>query len=234
MVASNPRLLSDWRMRPATRAARPLLTLSLMAWLLFIHPDAAVAQVRGGASALNLIVTIGGHIGQAPVLGAGVIVARERNRLHIATANHVVRRGGAEATDLQVRLESAPNIALSARLLPFADAAFDLAVLTVDSPAGIDPCALTLDIVAAPATIVRGRDVYPVGNPNGVPWVLPVRPDAIADVRDDRVVFQSTVLAQGHSGGGLLDGEGRLIALIQSDEPPFGRALDVRKLVAIL
>jgi ankyrin repeat protein len=210
-------------------------TLRLTLWaLLGAAAGSTLAQGSAAMPAAELVVTVAGRIDQTPTLGAGIIFAREKDRLHIATAQHVVRNGSRAATDLQVRLKGAPNVVLKARLLPQGDAGFDLAVLIVDDVAGVEPCRLALNVLAAPEAIARGRDVYPVGNPNGEPWALPVKPDAIADASNDRVVFQSAVLARGHSGGALIDARGRLVGLIQADEPPFGRALDVRKLVELL
>jgi ankyrin repeat protein len=218
------------------RALPPALIalMPLMALLLGTAAGSACAQGGAAMPAAELVVTVAGRIEQTPTLGAGIVFAREKDRLHIVTANHVVRSGGREAGDLQIRLKGAPGVVLKARLLPQVDAGFDLAVLVVDDVTGVAPCSLALNVLAAPEAIARGRDVYPVGNPNGEPWALPVKPDAIAEVRNDRVVFQSAVLARGHSGGALIDASGLLVGLIQADEPPFGRALEVRKLVELL
>ncbi len=79
-------------------------------------------------------------------------------------------------------------------------------------------------------TVKHGTPVYPVGNPNGISWVLPALPDAIVQVGADRIIFQSTVLSAGHSGGGLFTDHGSLVGMIINDAPPFGTALAIEKI----
>ena len=184
----------------------------------------------------DLIVMINGQIGETPTFGSGIIFGRGKDRLYIVTANHVVRSGSAEAGNLQIKLKPLPAKDLKAKLLPQSDRELDLAVLTVEglSAQGVDVCKLSPDWLEDPATVKRGQEVYPVGNPNGVAWGMPVKPDAISDVAGDSIVFQSTLIAHGHSGGGLLGASGRLIGMIQADEPPYGRALAMGKILEVL
>jgi len=193
-------------------------------------------QQRIWEGALNLIVMISGQIGEMPTFGSGIVFAREKDRLYIVTANHVVRSGGTEASNLQIRLKPWPDRELKGRLLPQLDRELDLAVLSVDGLAmnGVDVCRLALDRLADPVSVKRGDAVYPVGNPNGVAWGMPVKPDAISDITGEDVVFQSALIARGHSGGGLLTAGGLLVGMIQADEPPYGRALGTRKTLEVL
>lgn len=217
-------------------ACRLLQRVLLIATMLWVGLCMARGQAGLSPQGTELIVVINGQIGGMPTFGSGIIFAREKDRLYIVTANHVVRSGGAAASDLRVSLRSLPNKYLKAQLLPQSDRELDLAVLTVGDLAtdGVDVCKLSLDRLADPSTVKRGVDVYPVGNPNGVAWGLPVKPDAISDVTGDNLVFQSTLIARGHSGGGLLNEGGQLIGLIQADEPPFGRALGMHKTLEAL
>jgi len=179
---------------------------------------------------------IGGSLGGMPTFGAGIIFAREKDRLYAVTANHVVRSAGAAASTLTVRLRMAPSKELPAHLLAQFDVSLDLAVLSIDNLAaqGINVCSLSLDRLAEPNTAKRGDSVYPVGNPNGVPWSMPVRPDAISDVSEDNIIFQSSMIARGHSGGGLINTDGQLVGMIQADEPPYGRAISIHKILQVL
>src|ERR1700722_8108464 len=201
---------------------------------------AVLAQVSGIDPAVlrgaGLVAAITGQIGETPVFGAGIVFAREKARLYIATANHVVRQGGREAGQLQVKLRNWPDKLLDARLLPQAERDLDVAVLTVEDLAahGVDPCALSLDRLAPPDAVKRGAGVLPIGNPNGVPWVVPVRTDDILEVHDNQVVFESARIARGHSGGALIGADGQLFGMIQADEPPNGRALAMRALIQVL
>jgi ankyrin repeat protein len=191
---------------------------------------------KGLLSSVGLVAAITGQIGNTPVFGAGIVFAREKNRLYIATANHVVRQGGTEAGSLQVKLRNWPDKLLKATLLPQSDGQLDVAAVTVEGLVanGVDPCALSLDRMAPPEAVKRGVEVFPIGNPNGVPWTVPVRADDILDVRDNQVIFESTRIARGHSGGALLGTSGLLMGMIQADEPPNGRALGMGTLMRVL
>jgi ankyrin repeat protein len=219
------------------RAGHRLLGLIVLnAVLTGLGWDLARGQGNANLGAVDLIVPINGHFGDAPTFGAGIIFAREKDRFYIVTANHVLRNGAEEASDLRIRLRTLPERALAAKLLPEFDRSSDLAVMSVGDLRTnvVDVCALALDRLAEPSVAQRGLDVYPVGNPDGTAWVVPVRPDAVAEVRGDDIIFQSVVIARGHSGGGLLDARRRLIGLIQGDEPPYGRALAMPKVLQTL
>jgi ankyrin repeat protein len=189
-----------------------------------------------GEHAADPIVMISGSFGGTPTFGAGITFGREKDRLYVVTANHVVRSGSTAATNLSARLRVAPVKDLAARLLAQFDPVLDLAVLSVDNLAaqGINVCSLSLDRLAVRDAAKRGDAVYPAGNPNGVAWSMPVRPDAVSEVSGDNVVFQSTLIARGHSGGGLISSSGQLIGMIQADEPPYGRALNIYKVLQVL
>jgi ankyrin repeat protein len=210
----------------------PALT---MAAVLCLSPS---AQCSGDLSehAIDPVVMIGGNLGGTATFGAGIIFARDKDRLYAVTANHVVRSAGMAASSLTVRLRTAPSKNLPAHLLAQFDAALDLAVLSIDNLAaqGINVCSLSLDRLQEPGTAKRGDSVYPVGNPNGIPWSLPVRPDALSDVSEDNISFQSSLIARGHSGGGLINTDGQLVGMIQADEPPYGRAIDMHKILQVL
>ncbi|MHC9062457.1 ankyrin repeat domain-containing protein [Nitrospira sp. CMX1] len=208
--------------------------LAFSYFLLWIGVDMACAQVAAQEpdSDTQLIVMITGKLGSEQTFGAGIIFGREKNRLYIVTANHVVRKGQEEARDLQVRLKSLPQKLLKANLLKQVDSELDLAVLSVEGTTTdeIDLCALRMDRLGQ-TNVKRGDAVYPVGNPNGMPWVMPAVPDRVAQVVGDQVMVQSTVISVGHSGGALLDESSNIIGMITADQPPFGR---VAKIDAIL
>ncbi len=82
------------------------------------------------------------------------------------------------------------------------------------------------------AGVLRRRDnVYAVGFPNGRPWYSGVKPDAISDVRLGRLRFESMFLAQGHSGGALVNDRWELVGMIRSDQPPDGEAVRIDALL---
>lgn len=186
--------------------------------------------------AIDPVIMVAGQMGGTPTFGAGIIFARQKDRLYAVTANHVVRSGGMSATDLTVKIRTAPNQSLPAHLLEPFDDRLDLAVLSIDnlSAQNIDVCSLSLDHLSLPDMAKRGGLVYPVGNPNGVAWTIPVNPDAISQTSGDDIVFQSSLIARGHSGGALINTAGQVLGMIQADEPPYGRALNIHKILQVL
>jgi S1-C subfamily serine protease len=158
------------------------------------------------------IVMIRAEVAGTVTRGAGIIFSRRRDAVLIVTANHVVRRGTAEPTDVTVTLKTLPDAMIKARLLARFDRERDVAVLEVRDlrERGIDPCKLEMDVLAERG-LNRGHGVYPLGNPNGVRWGMPVTPDHIAEVREAQITFQSAFISSGHSGGALLDEEGLVV-----------------------
>lgn len=179
--------------------------------------------------ATKLIVMVEGKLASTPTFGAGIIFGWENNALYIATADHVVRRGEEEANDLIVKLKSQPNKFFKAVLLGHFNRDLDLAVLRIESlqEQGINVSSLDMRVLSQPGSSDRGDAVFPVGNPNGVPWGIPVIPDRIAQIVGDGIVFQSVFISNGHSGGGLVDDGGVLTGMIIKDSPPFGFATNI-------
>jgi ankyrin repeat protein len=182
---------------------------------------------------LKLVVMVNAQLGGTPVFGAGIVFRREKDRLYIVTANHVVRRGPADATNIRVALRSAPGRSLAAKLLPQTDREQDIAILSVEGSTlqGIDVCAIPFDRVGDLSALKRGDSVIPVGNPNGTAWGMPVIADRISNVNGDEITFQSATIAIGVSGGALLDGQSHLIGMVLRDEPPYGQAIGLAKVL---
>lgn len=174
----------------------------------------------------GLVVMIDGKFGDESSIGAGIIFNKRPDSLYIATANHVVRRGGAEATDLHVQLVSLPGEPLPARLLAKVSD-HDLAVLRVDGIARYerDLASLRFDRLGDVAAVKRADEVYTIGQPNGHDWDVSLGTDRIDSVRNLEFVFQSSRVAPGSSGGALLNAKRLLIGLVQKDSPPFAEAL---------
>ena len=177
--------------------------------------------------ALKSVVVLTARLAGGPTTGAGIVFGRAGGALYVVTANHVVRRGNSQAQDIVVGVRARSAQRVPASLTSHADAVMDLAVIAVPSGAehGLNVCAWPFDVLGDANALKRGDPVYPVGNPNGVPWGMPVMPDRIAQVSQDGFVFQSTLLSAGHSGGAVLGEHGDLLGLIQTDQPPFGLAL---------
>jgi ankyrin repeat protein len=193
------------------------------------------AQEPPDENALNLIVMIDANLDGESSVGAGLVFGVEADRLSIATANHVVRRGGRAATSLQLRFRNHRG-PVAARLAPQADSQMDLAVVIVEDARkkGLEICDFATDRLGDPDALSKGDGVYPVGYPNAVEWSMPLSADRFLTVRDQLISFQSPFIGKGYSGGGLFADDQTLIGMIQKDAPPFGVARHIRAVMDVL
>ncbi len=162
--------------------------------------------------------------------GAGIIFGRQKDRLLIATAYHILHKGLSKPAKFFITLRAMPDKFLEATLLKHSDeGGLDMAVLEVDSLAkqGLNVCSLSFDRLGNPAELKRRDSVYPVGNPNGVSWAIPPEADKVSQIAGDNIVFQSAFISSGHSGGGLLDKNATLVGMTTADQPPFGRVINI-------
>ena len=180
-----------------------------------------------------------------PAWGAGIVFARTRTQAYVVTANHVVRRGGKEVRGLRVKVRYWPDKPLAATLLDKFDPELDIAVLLVPRlpEQGIDCSVFPLDVLTNTQKLKRGDRVQPVGNPNGLPWVIPLQSEPIAAIQGAQITFQSVLISQGHSGGALLgnqellevvpgwvpggDAVDGIVGMITRDQPPYGVAVEI-------
>jgi len=182
----------------------------------------------------QLIVMLSADYDGTPEFGAGIIFGSEKDHLLIVTAYHILHRGNQQPTNIWARLKIAPNKSLKATVLKYSTQAnLDLAVLSVKDLVnqGANGCAFPFDRLPMNSNLQFGDEVLPVGNPNGLQWAIPVKPDNISQINGSEIVFQSTFISNGHSGGALIDTEAKLIGMIIADQPPFGRAINLDKVL---
>ena len=162
-------------------------------------------------------------------IGAGLVVALTPKEVYVATANHLLRRGGV-ASSIQLQFYSRPGEWFDARLLDLRDPELDLGAVVVPLPPTIN--ATTLRTVAAAASqLRRGMDVYPLGFPRERPWNMPVAADKVASTNTSRVFFQSQYVQPGNSGGALLDSCGRTVGMVTATEPPEAEAVRIESVL---
>jgi Trypsin-like peptidase domain len=231
---------SDGDRRAGPRHARWLIALlgpAIMALALIGAPRAQAPEPRQGLASsdpvLDLVVMISAVVDKQEGIGAGVIFGAAGDRLYVATANHLVRRGGVDAQQIRVRFRSLPGEPVPARLLADLDPGLDLAVLSVAGLKGIglDLAALRFDRIGKPDVLKRGDGVFAIGQPGGNRWRLSVSPDRVARVTGDVVQFESTFIAAGHSGGALLNQQGQIVGMIRRDQPPDGEAVSLARVL---
>ncbi len=176
------------------------------------------------------VVMIRTQLPGGSAIGAGVIVAVTPRDVYVATANHLLRRGGT-ASSIQLQFASRPGEWFDARLLDLRDVDLDLAAVVVPLPARLDTTTLKT-IAAAPASqLKRGADVYPLGFPRERPWNMPVAADKVASTSTLRIVFQSQYVQPGNSGGPLLDACGRIVGMVTATDPPEAEAVRIESIV---
>lgn len=198
---------------------------------------ASAQEINPGLSrARELIVMLETKVPDGVRYGAGIVIGRDEKRIYIATAGHVVRseQGGPGA--ISVFFRPSPKAPFDGVVLPGRESGVDLAVVGVSpkDASGIDKCGFPFDTLRGPPGVKRGEDVLAIGNPNGSAWVIPVLPDKFAGREGDELVFQSSFVTYGNSGGALVDRVGRLVGMVTKDQPPFGRALDIDALLRLV
>jgi hypothetical protein len=168
--------------------------------------------------------------------GAGLVVGTRPDRLYIATANHVVRRGSSVAADVTISLRSFPGEWFPAQVLDHADRHLDLAVLAViGQPAQRLPGnPFRFAILGSPELLKLGDDLHAIGNPLGNAWHTNLTPFKYRRADGDRFSFEAPLVQKGHSGGGVFDPGWHLMGMLIRDEPPDGVAVSIGRLIAQL
>ena len=206
-------------------ALKHLATATLLAVF-----GAGVASAQSDAQrqrAKDAIVMMRTQLPDGTQMGAGIIVAVTAREVYVATANHMVRRGGGRASSIELQFASAPGRWVNATLLDFLDRDLDVAAVVAPLPANFNGAALKT-IFAGPAQQLRREmDVYALGYPRERLWNLSVVPDKVASTTTSRIVFQSNFVQPGNSGGALLDGCGRIVGMVTETDPPEATAVRV-------
>lgn len=221
------------------------ITAAVLAALLlftpfFLHAQDDEQRPRARKKKLNfdkelekteqLLVMLSVEYNGDPEFGSGIIFGRQKDKLLIATAYHILQRDGQKPQKIRVKFRCKTDTYIEATMLNYNNKNdMDLAVLSVDnlSKQGIDICLLPFNRLEWISDLKRGDEVFPVGNPNGAAWAMPIIPDKISEINSDQIVFQSAFISSGHSGGGLIDKNARLIGMMTADQPPFGRAINL-------
>lgn len=176
--------------------------------------------------AKNRVVMIEGQFGEHKTFGAGIILSKRENRIYIATVKHVVLRGNKSAEKLRVRFRFLPGEFFPANVLDV-DPTLDLAVIGVLGLGDEHPTieAMTYDSLGEVKMLQVRDPLHAIGFPGETPWFVSASPERYLERVGSQIFFQSDTLAQGYSGGALYNDNWELLAMIQADEPPKGRAI---------
>jgi Trypsin-like peptidase domain len=160
--------------------------------------------------------------------GAGIVFGLANDRVYIATANHLVRRGASNAIDIQVEFRWSPGKRFQAELLTYYDASLDLAVLAVPGLAktGAAGAHLSLDRIGSSASLaqgVRGDPVWAIGHPGGEAYG--VSGGQVSQLEALVLKYRvAGLVSGGYSGGPVVDQSGLIVGMIRQEEPPDAEA----------
>lgn len=199
-------------------------------------PNAAATQSDSEKQAHQLVVMVRGTMAGEPVIGAGIIFGfgTSPDRLYVATANHVLRRGrGPQSAqrieNLEVKLNWLPGEWAAGQVLDDLDADLDLAVLSVKTPRG--PLTGSQAFARLGRPVERRDGVFAVGFPGSRQWEANLQPDPVSTVTTSTLTFQTQFVQQGHSGGGLFNKNWELVGLIKQDQPPHAAAIRIEAVI---
>ena len=185
--------------------------------------------------AKNLIVMIQGTLQDEPTFGAGIVVGEQNNRLYIVTANHVVRRGEEEISDLKIEFRSLPGETFGANILSSLNKDLDIAVLSIDlTTLGVTVDQFPLERLSGGGITSETQSIYSIGYGNGIPWVSLVEQANVLEDAGNVMKVQFSNVNPGDSGGGIFDESGQFVGLITSDEPPAINVVKAQVLESVL
>jgi len=197
--------------------------------------DSTVLFEGGSEEAKKLIVRITAENG---IEGSGIVVNVDGKYVYGVTAKHVLMARGKPAQDLKARLR------MWRQALPLeldrGHPLKDLAAFKVDySPLGLSEGELRASLnfeQLGSSRIDAGSAVYTIGHAAGGAWVDSQNPLRLAssDVQSSDMLAFQYFCPPGHSGGGLFDGQWRLVGMITDNQEPFCHALRIESVLASL
>jgi alpha-tubulin suppressor-like RCC1 family protein len=215
------------------RTRARLCPLLLAALVLGAGPSVGFAQSPADEAEklkpLLVMITCATPLGDES-FGAGIIVSRDQDRAWIATASHVVRPC---QKNPQVRFKGIAR-SFRATVLRQVDQPLDLAALSVAGVKAAELPAVPLDQLGDPASLKRSDPLYLMGNPAGEEWSASETPDRMQRAEGDLLYFSSTSIAQGHSGGALLNDRWEVVGMIVADSRTSSRAVNITRVLETL
>jgi formylglycine-generating enzyme required for sulfatase activity len=219
---------------------------------LLTAPETFAQTVAKGANVVKpLIVMLSVRSGDSKTVGAGIIVGFDSQALYLVTANHVAYSDLFEPDrkpdEIVARFWLHPGSTSDAKaeVLPTRDRESDLAVLRVPMDADLRGLVETLpfDRTRTPEALrrqheinflaTRLNDLGTIGNPIGTNWFT-TQSDRFLKPEGDDILFASSWLMPGDSGGGLFTEDWHLVGMIKTHDPPAGLALGLDRIVARL
>ncbi len=211
---------------------RRLLWTFLIVFCVGVRPS--WAQVAPETLAKNLLVMIATQIDGEPQLGAGIIVGVADDKIYIATANHVVRRGSSEAKSIKVKLRWNRGDSVPAVLTEKFDSRQDVAILIIRNAARLRVPDLPFALIGKTSLVNRGSKVYSVGYLPNAEWFSLPDPVSVTSTAAGQFKFFDSGIAPGFSGGGLFNEQWQLVGMIQRHNPPLAEAIALTPLLELI
>lgn len=203
-------------------------------WLMASEALAGPESAKGVEDSIKqLVVMVESTVGGQGRIGSGIIFGFGSDQIYIVTADHIVRPAAQEADEVKIWFYWSPEKKIKAKLLSQRDAQLDLAVLSVSDVTWLQKKLdeLPFDRLGDPKFLQRGDPLYLLGNPNGKSWRINTTPERFVEMRKESVEFESNLIAPGHSGGALLNGERELVGMLKRDQAPYGEAVSIAHVV---
>ncbi len=196
--------------------------------------ELGAATVEAEEETKRLVAMLDSSVAGSALIGAALIVGVDGEDLILVTSDHLVRAGGVTADRIELRFYERPDERVEARLLhPHSPPSeLDIAVLRVPGGAGrLGTAGLRFDRLPPPGRLRRGDGVLLLGRPNGKDWLMSINPDLVAKVDGANILFESRLIASGHSGGVLLDEHRRIVGLLRRSRAPLGEAVAIERVL---
>jgi S1-C subfamily serine protease len=237
----------------ARRAAlvRLLLALLLLAAVERASGQASnpveVGQALREVSPLIVMITADSGDGSFTKQGTGVIIGYDDTSVYVITADHVVWNGTTPSPRVTLEImytngDDAPirNVqVLRTHEPPYVGQrqGLDLAVLRFDRAAYKMPLdELSFRVLGRSGELKDQEKMYSVGYAdNGTKWHLNPLPERFSRIDGFVLIFGSTSVTPGYSGGPLFNSKFQLVGLISEDAPQnTGKAITIEAIVAKL
>ena len=161
---------------------------------------------------------------KTPTQGAGVLFGAGRDTLYIVTAAHVLQR---DTTLREVWVKFVSGDSVPAIVAHPKEGELDLAVLGVamDASRLARWTPLSWDRKGDPGKLVSGDPVHPVGCPRSRCWGTPVPSDFMIGKDGPDILFQSSFVGPGMSGGALFNTLWEIVGVVIKHEPERANAI---------
>ena len=216
--------------------------------LALAEPVAAQQGQVAPDAARNLVVKIATYrrdTHQRTGIGAGVVFGGNDSLVYIVTAAHTISfrppgrpvdepRDTVAASVVLAGLDSNEVPATLVAIAP--DTQLDVAVISIPRPAvrGRWRATVPVDRLGSVKGLVNGVPVWPLGCPGGACWEAPAQPDHVMAVDGRGILFQSSFVQVGSSGGALFNQWWEVVGMVTEDLTVRANAVPIDLVMAQL